>query len=129
MKILNKIKTAVTEEITYGAGNLLSVFEKLDVDGHKHLTNDSLFRGLKKMNIKITSEEVDMFIDSIDDNQDGKLSYMEFAKNMSDCDAGKTIDDEQHHLFPLFESIRRKAAQERKPLSQLFRVKKDYNSK
>ena len=43
MKILNKIKTAVTEEITYGAGNLLSVFEKLDVDGHKHLTKDSLF--------------------------------------------------------------------------------------
>ena len=68
MKILNKIKTAVTEEITYGAGNLLSVFEKLDVDGHKHLTKDSLFIGLKKMNIKITSEEVDMFIDSIDDN-------------------------------------------------------------
>ena len=48
------------------------------------------------MNIKITKEEVDIFIDSVDDNQDGKLSYMEFAKNMSDCDSGKTINDETH---------------------------------
>jgi len=81
----------------------------LDLDGKKHLNKDSLFRGLKKMNVKITKEEVDMFIESIDDNEDGKLSYMEFAKHMSDCDGGKTINDEQHRLFPLFESIRRKA--------------------
>jgi Ca2+-binding EF-hand superfamily protein len=106
-----KIKTAVTEEITYNdGGGLMAVFDKLDVNHKKFLDANSIYKGLKTLNVKnITEEEIEIFIESLDDNSDKKLSYMEFANHMVDCDDGKTLDDRDHELFPLFESIRRKA--------------------
>lgn len=122
------IRTAVMEEATYGGGGLLSVFETLDVRSTKFLEEKSLYDGLQKLNVRnITRDDVALFFETIDDNGDGKISYMEFSRHMSECDEGKTIDDPYHHLFPLFDDLRRRLKKE--SLSYMFQIKRDKNKK
>ena len=90
-------------------GGLLAVFEQLDYRNNKFLDVDALHSGLTKLGVDISRSETALFLDTVDDNGDRKISFMEFSRTMAECDDGKTINDPSHHLFPLFDDIRRRA--------------------
>jgi hypothetical protein len=64
--------------------------------------------------------DVEDLMEIFDIDRDGRVSYMEFSKNLSDCDGGKTIDDPNHWAYPLFEDIRRKVSRRNRPFIELF---------
>lgn len=68
--------------------------------------------------------DVEDLLEIFDLNKDGKISFMEFSRNLSDCDGGKTINDKSHWAFALFEDIRRKESIRTRPFVELFGMKR-----
>lgn len=118
------------EELHYNTGGLIAIFEKLDVYNKKFLDERTLYEGLQKLGVRnISKDDVALFIETIDDNGDKQISYMEFSKQMAECDDGKTLDDPSHHLFPLFEDIRRRTRQSSQSLAYQFGVRREPDEK
>mmetsp|Transcript_16477 Transcript_16477/g.25425 ORF Transcript_16477/g.25425 Transcript_16477/m.25425 type:complete len:503 (-) Transcript_16477:468-1976(-) len=68
--------------------------------------------------------DIDKVYDILDDNRDGKVSYLEFLNHLAACSSTTQIDDPTHWAFRIFEDIRRKVAFEDKSLCHLFKVPK-----
>lgn len=123
-KLVERLREAAYDYIAYGGGSIFKCFQVLDTERANYLTPDTLLRGLRALGLKDWSQaDAQTLIDVLDDNGDGKVSYMEFTDVLSDCDGGKTIDDPHHWAFSLFEDIRRKLARNDRPLATIFGVK------
>ena len=62
---------------------LKEVFQGFDEDGNGYIDKEELLKGLKKLNIPATKEDVEEMINEADENSDGQLSIEEFIQIMA----------------------------------------------
>ena len=55
----------------------------------------------------MTSSDMQLLFQVIDENNDGQVSYGEFTKYVSSIHSEKKIDDQSHVLYAVCEAVRR----------------------
>ncbi|CAF1070377.1 unnamed protein product [Brachionus calyciflorus] len=63
--------------------NLVNAFEKFDKDGNGFISRSELKEAMRKLDKKITNEEIDDMLTEADTNMDGKIDYSEFVRIIS----------------------------------------------
>lgn len=58
--------------------SLREIFNEFDVDGSGNISNLEFKEAFRKMNIGLTSREIDYLLDYCDDSGDGKVNWHEF---------------------------------------------------
>ena len=60
-----------------------AAFESIDVDGSKHLTLEELFKAVERYGLPIPLPHLnEIFFQLLDQNSDGKVSYLEFVNSL-----------------------------------------------
>jgi Ca2+-binding EF-hand superfamily protein len=62
--------------------NLREVFASFDSDGSGKLSNLEFKNALRQLNLGLTSKEIDMLLNYIDESGDGKINWEEFSKKL-----------------------------------------------
>lgn len=60
--------------------NVIETFEKFDKDGNGFITRSELKEAMRKLDKKITNEEIDFMLQEADTNMDGKIDFAGNAK-------------------------------------------------
>ncbi|CAF0795861.1 unnamed protein product [Brachionus calyciflorus] len=63
--------------------NLFKAFKKFDKDGNGFISRSELKEAMRKLDKKITNEEIDDMLTEADTNMDGKIDYSEFVRIIS----------------------------------------------
>lgn len=109
------------EHLLNTGGSLFKTFRELDTDNSNFLTANELHAGLVKLGAREFSRtDADQVLASLDENGDGKVSYIEFASLLSSWSNAMRIDDPGHWAFSVFEAIRRRVNTGNKGLIELF---------
>ena len=104
-------------------GSVYKVFKKLDRQGANYLSPNDLLGGLKTLGeANLSLREVEDIMAIMDENRDGRISYAEFSKMLSQCSISSRMDDQAHPLFPTFEALRRRLPSLDKGLAAEFRA-------
>jgi hypothetical protein len=124
--LLGKVHDAVREHILNTGGSIFGTFKELAKKGQNFLKADDLQAGLKKIGLtNLSKADVDKIMQAYDENNDGKVSYMEFAGQLTGFDGDACIDDPSHWAYYIFEDIRRKISSNNKGLVEILTGKRD----
>jgi Ca2+-binding EF-hand superfamily protein len=93
----------------YNGGGLLQCFKTLDTDRSNYITADELHAGLEKLGATdLTLRDCQDVVASLDENNDNKISYVEFSALLASWSGATRIDDPGHWAYHVFETIRRR---------------------
>ena len=66
--------------------NINDIFREFDEDGNGFISQVEFRNAIRKLNLGLTSREVDKLMLRIDSNQDGKIDYQEFMSKFKTTD-------------------------------------------
>jgi hypothetical protein len=107
MRVLDKVAKAIEEYIAENGGSVFECFDQIDVGDDNYIQTDEFLSGMKAMGCDVTNAEIRMLYQVIDENQDGMVSYGEFAKHIASIHSTKKIDNADHILFTPLDQVRR----------------------
>ena len=64
--------------------SLREIFNEFDEDGNGFITQVEFRNAMRKLNLGITSREMDQVLQQIDNNGDGKIDWLEFSAKFKD---------------------------------------------
>lgn len=64
--------------------SLQEIFNEFDEDGNGFITQVEFRNALRRLNLGITSREMDQVLQQIDNNGDGKIDWLEFSAKFKD---------------------------------------------
>ena len=64
--------------------SISSIFGQFDVDGSGDITSDEFKKAMKMISLGLTDNEIDKIMQRVDANNDGYVSYLEFAAKFRD---------------------------------------------
>ena len=64
--------------------SLREIFNEFDEDGNGFITQVEFRNAMRKLNLGITSREMDQVLQQIDNNGDGKIDWQEFSAKFKD---------------------------------------------
>jgi hypothetical protein len=76
----HKIFSIVMHFVLQNSGEVRAAFEKFDLDGTGVLDPEELQSAFKELNVMLSIDEIDLFIESRDENSDGTLNLHEFSE-------------------------------------------------
>lgn len=128
--LLERAFEIIQDYVVTKGGSIFKVFKQFDQRNSNFLNEDDILAGLKSLGATgFTREDARGVIALLDVNNDGKISYLEFANKLAGWSASKAIDDTSHWAFYLFEDIRRKVEREDLSLLEVFRVRQDQRAR
>lgn len=66
---------------------LKQIFADMDTDGSGSLSANEFRNGIRKLNLGLTSREIDQIMSKVDKNGDGHINYAEFSSKYQDTSA------------------------------------------
>lgn len=86
--ISQNISDDVIEKLRYiiksSKKTLIEVFREFDVDGNGKISSTEFRQALRKLNLGITSKEIDKVLTKVDKNGDGNIDWSEFMSKFGD---------------------------------------------
>jgi hypothetical protein len=75
MDVLDKLKRLIKST----GKSLEAVFKQIDTDGSGSVSSEEFHRALKMISLGLTNMEIQKIMNRVDSNNDGRISYLEFA--------------------------------------------------
>ena len=78
---MDRVQTALRQYLLNTGGSIFKFFQSIDKNGDNYLSAEELLEGLKQLGVKdFKIADMKAVTAILDENKDGKVSYIEFAK-------------------------------------------------
>ena len=71
--------------------SLEEIFNSMDTDKNGYLSQQEFRHAIRKLNIGVSSQEIDNVMKKIDSNQDGKIDWKEFCAKFKQTDLDERL--------------------------------------
>ena len=122
LRVLDKVAKVIEEYIAENGGSVFECFNQIDVGDDNYIQTEEFLSGMKAMGCNVTNAEIRMLYQVIDENQDGMVSYGEFAKHIASIHSTKKIDNADHPLFTPMDQVRRNLRVKGNTVKKMFGV-------